>query len=127
MYGENMSIDIELAELFSRYEEIFTDYNGVDIKDVNQLGCGEDRLLHLAANHSDYHDVELLLKNGANVNEKGDIGITALHYAASKEKLDIVELLLQFGADKNIKNEFDETALDWARNNNLANIVNFLK
>ena len=122
-----MSIDAELAELFSRYEETFTDYDGVDIKDVNQLGFGEDRLLHLAANHSDYHDVELLLKNGASVNEKGDIGLTALHYAASKGKLDIVKLLIRFGADKNIKNEFGETALDWARNSNAVDVVSFLR
>ncbi len=58
-----MPIDKELKELFSRYSETFTDYDGVEISDVNQLGLGEDRLLHLAANHGDYHDVDLLLKN----------------------------------------------------------------
>lgn len=127
MYGEDMSVDADLAELFSRYEQTFTDYDGVDITDVNQLGLGEDRLLHLAAFHSDYRDVELLLKNGARVNEKGDIGLTALHYAASENKLDIVKLLLRYGADKSIEDECGKTALDWARNNDAADVVNFLK
>ncbi len=122
-----MLIDENLKELFVRYEEIFTDYDGVDIKDVNQPGLGEDRLLHLAANHSDYKDVELLLKHGADVNAKGDIGLTALHYAASKGKLDIVKLLVKCKADKNIKNEFGELAIDWARNNNQTEVVRFLK
>ncbi len=122
-----MSIDADLAELFSRYEETFTDYDGVEITHVNQPGLGEDRLLHLAAFHSDYRDVELLLKNGAKVNEKGDVGLTALHCAAANDKLDIVKLLLRYGADKTIEDEFGETALDWARNADAASVVDFLK
>lgn len=121
-----MSIDKNLKELFSRYERTFMDYDGVDIKDVNQLGSGNDSLLHFAAFHSDCKDVELLLKHGANVNAKGDIGLTPLHYAASKGKLDIVKMLIQYGANKNIQNEFGETATDWARNNNQTEVVNFL-
>ena len=122
-----MPIDADLAELFSRYEQTFTDYDGVEITDVNQPGLGEDSLLHLAAFHSDYRDVELLLKNGANVNEKGDIGLTALHCAASRNKLEIVKLLVRYGADKTIEDEFGETALDWARNAAAASVVDFLE
>ena len=122
-----MSIDAALAELFSRYENIFTEYNGVDVKDVNQPGLGEDSLLHLAAFHSDCSDVELLLKHGAYVNKKGVIGLTALHYAAAENKLDVVKLLVRYGADKSSKNEFGESALDWARNSNAKDVVAFLE
>lgn len=122
-----MPIDKDLKELFARYAETFTDYDGVELIDVNQPGLGEDRLLHLAANHSHYRDVDLLLRNGADVNAKGDIGLTALHYAASKGRLDIVKLLIQYGADKGIKNVFGESALDWAMNNNQDEVVDFLR
>lgn len=122
-----MSIEADLAELFARYEETYTGYDGVDIKDANQPGLGDDRLLHLAANHGDYRDVELLLEHGANVNEQGDIGLTALHYAASKNRLDIVKLLMRYGADESIENDFGESALDWARNSKAADVVDFLE
>lgn len=122
-----MSIDSALQELFSRYQETFTDYDGVVIEDVNQPGMGEDRLLHLAANHGDSRDVELLLKAGAAVNAQGDLGLTPLHYAASKGRLDIVKALVRSGADRNIKNEFGERPVDWARNAKQSEVVAYLE
>ena len=111
-----MSLE-KLQELFERYEQTYTDYGGIEITDVNQEGLGEDRLLHFAASYESYEDVSLLLDHGAQVNAKGDIGLTPLHCAASKGKLEIVELLLKNGADRTIQNEFGETAADWAFNN----------
>ena len=43
---------------------------------------GEDTLLHLAANHCEIADIILLIANGAEVNAKGDLGLTPLHLAA---------------------------------------------
>lgn len=121
-----MPVDSELKELFLRYQETFTDFDGIAIEDVNQPGMGEDRLLHLAANHCDCRDVELLLKKGAEVNLQGDIGLTPLHYAASKGKLDVVKVLIRYGADVYIENEFGERPIDWARNANQKEVVKFL-
>ncbi|MEJ7593002.1 MAG: ankyrin repeat domain-containing protein [Planctomycetaceae bacterium] len=58
--------------------------------------------------------VELLLKNGANVNRvcDSDIAATALIRAASLGKRKSVELLLQHGADPTIKDKSGESAVD---------------
>lgn len=42
--------------------------------------------------------VATLLENGADVNAKGDYGLTALHEAASHEQVEIAHCLLKFGA-----------------------------
>ena len=58
--------------------------------------------------------IELLLKNGANVN-KTDNGLeTPLHFAASYGKLEVVEALLEKGADVNFKSNSSWTALHFA-------------
>jgi hypothetical protein len=68
--------------------------------------------------------IELLLRNGFDVNAKGrqDIPVeqeweTALHHAAGEGDLALAELLLAAGADPNIRdNRFDATPLGWAEN-----------
>lgn len=121
-----MQLENELRELFVRYSDVYTDFDGVDIQDVNQSGLGEDKLLHLACSYGDCQDVDILLRHGADVNAQGDIGLTALHYAASKGRMDVVRLLIKYGANLEIRNEFGETALDWARNNNQVGVVDLL-
>ena len=122
-----MQIEKNLQQLFLRYQEEFMDYGGIDILDVNESGMGEDTLLHLAVSHHDCKDVELLLKNGANVNAKGDLGLTPLHLASAKGKVDIVKILLSYGARKNLVNDFDETPLDWAINAQQNLIISMLR
>ena len=123
-----MHVSKELQELFTRYEEMFSDFSGVHITNVNQVGMGgEDNILHLAAYHSGTADVELLLKSGANVNAKGDLGRTAIHFAAENGKINNVNILLHYGANFNIKDEFGETPLDLAKKNNYDEIAKVLK
>jgi ankyrin repeat protein len=78
--------------------------------------------------------VELLLKNGLNVNDVDGQGKTALMYAAkhdgiSNDNLNIVNLLINSGADVNIKNKKGRTALiygAWRANRNSEKIVEIL-
>lgn len=58
--------------------------------------------------------VELLLKNGANVNIQDESENTALHYAASNGKKDFVALLIKHGADINLTNVREQKPLDYA-------------
>jgi ankyrin repeat protein/beta-lactamase regulating signal transducer with metallopeptidase domain len=59
----------------------------------------------------DIEQVKSLIKNGTNVNTKGNSGRTALHYAAEKGFTDIAELLISEGADVNARNESRGTPL----------------
>jgi ankyrin repeat protein/beta-lactamase regulating signal transducer with metallopeptidase domain len=55
--------------------------------------------------------IELLLEQGANVNEKGLGGMTPLHLVASVGLTDAAELLIAHGAEVNTKNNEGQTPL----------------
>ena len=54
---------------------------------------------------------ELLLANGAEVNAKGDGGVTPLHIAPLGSHKEVAELLIAKGADVNAKKDDGETPL----------------
>ena len=64
-----------------------------------------------ASRNGDLAVLELLINNGAKINIRGRLGLTALHYAAW-EHLEIVIMLLDSGADVSRKDASDSTALD---------------
>src|SRR5947209_8712558 len=59
--------------------------------------------LWAAARNGDATAVRTLLKKGADVNARNEIGITALWIAAGNGKSDVVEVLLEHGADVNAR------------------------
>lgn len=61
--------------------------------------------------------VELLLKNGAEVNRKNKNDKSPLDIAVEKSFGKIVEILIQSGADINLKNSDGKTTLDVALGN----------
>jgi ankyrin repeat protein len=68
-------------------------------------------LLMIAAEHGDKPMVDLLLRSGADVNDKNYDGEVALHYAALGGYKDIVQLLLDHKANVNVKSEIGVTPL----------------
>ena len=71
---------------------------------VRQLAVGGTKgmtELMKAAYFNDIEKVKLLLKKGADVNEKDEFAGTALIYAARKGNYEVVDLLLKHGADIN--------------------------
>jgi uncharacterized protein len=106
----------DLRELLDRYSEDFSDFEGIDLQDVNQAGIdGEERPLHLAARHGLIDDMRILLREGADVDARGDLGLTPLHNAAMKGHIAAVQLLLEHGADVDAKDENGSGASDWGR------------
>jgi ankyrin repeat protein len=85
--------------------------------DVNSKDKDGRTPLHLAAESADADIVELLLDNGARINEKDDeSGFTALHYAARFGNKDAAEVLIARGADINAKDKQGHTPLQVAVN-----------
>jgi hypothetical protein len=110
------SMSADLGELLDRYSEDYTDFTGIYLEHANQAGIGgEERPLHMAASDGLIDDIRILLREGADINAAGDIGLTALHFAAMKGHAAAVELLLERGADPTIQDEFGSDALSWAR------------
>ena len=58
--------------------------------------------IHWAADRGNEAMVQILIKNGANVNVQDEDGQTALHYACSVGHEQVIEVLLKAGADVNI-------------------------
>ena len=59
--------------------------------------------LWAAVRAGDAEAVAAALDDGADVNAKNEIGVSALWIAASKGKLDVIELLVERGADVNAR------------------------
>lgn len=98
--------------------------------DVNEIPHGYfDPALSIAVynNTKNLKLIELLLKNGANPNEKDDTGYTPLMNASINGDKDIVELLLKYGANVNILYDDKHTALYFASENGDNDIVELLK
>lgn len=101
----------EMDELKRAFEDLLN-YESDDPTDkidpITYREPGGDNCLHIAAHRGDYKSIELLLKAGVDVNDKGDMGCTALHYAKMKGDEKVIQLLLSHGASTTIKNEFGE-------------------
>ena len=85
---------------------------GVDVNAKDWLTDGTP--LHSAAVFGNNKIAQLLIDNGAHVNEKDAYGCTPLHIAAAKEHKDIAELLIEKGADVNAKRDDGRTPLHYA-------------
>jgi ankyrin repeat protein len=71
--------------------------------------------------------LQLLIKNGAQVNAADSMGYTLLMVAAVNRKPDLVKLMLALGADPNLKNREGLSALDYARSLKFAEIEHLLQ
>ena len=56
-----------------------------------------ETLLNLAVNSQSKKDVILLIENGANVNQQGELNFTPIQNACLHGNLDIIEILLKNG------------------------------
>jgi len=97
--------------------------------DVNQPNLEGQTPLMLAAQAEQnvVAVVNLLLTQGAKVNEVDRYGNTALIYAAQTGDLDAVKALVAHGADASIKNKSGATALNFAEGDEHFSVTEFLQ
>lgn len=103
-----------LRRLFFKYQNSPSFFSSKPITSVHDLGSMGETLLNLAVNSQAKKDIILLIENGANVNQQGELNFTPIQNACLNGNIDIIEILLENGADINIKNEFGYNAKHYA-------------
>ena len=71
--------------------------------------------------------VKLLIKRGADVNQKDKDGWAPLLYATALGQEEIIELFISKGADVNTKDADGDTPLDWATQRNHPKTADLLR
>lgn len=103
-----------IKKLLSNYSQ-HLEFSDDSITEVTQVGLFGSQVLHLAAFRGKLQDIEVFLECGADINAKGDLGLTPLHYAVLGGQSAAVQLLMTKNASRTIENEFAETPLQMAR------------
>ena len=108
---------IERAFIINYKVDDFDDKSFIDLfilglADI-QDKFGETALIW-ASDWDDMEIVDLLIKNGANVNIQDKLGRTALMQASRNDNEKIVKLLIQYGANLNLQDTRGKTVLDYA-------------
>ena len=75
------------------------DFESVDFQDINSTNSESENALHVAVRWKDTEAVQLLIKEGININQPGDLGHTPLHEACSSGSMEIAKILVEAGAD----------------------------
>jgi len=71
--------------------------------------------------------VELLLKNGAEIDATDMLKMTPLHWAVERGHVTVIECLLRHGANAHLESKFEKTALDIAADNGRTDILQLLQ
>jgi len=80
------------------------------------------------AAHEGHTDImNLLIKNGANIDEQRSTGETALWFAAQKGQLEAIKILVNHGANINAIGREAKSAIKIANQNGYRNIVEYLR
>ncbi len=103
----------ELLEAFAHMANYGSNDPTEPIDPLVYVAPDGDTCLHIASFAGNLRAVQLLVREGLNVNAKGDMGYTPLHYASTVE---IVEFLLASRADSSIVNEFGRSPVGWSAN-----------
>jgi ankyrin repeat protein len=80
------------------------------------------------ANSKDGELIDVLIKRGAAVNVRDNLGYTPLEYVTFfTEKMAVAQALLKYGANLNAKNVYGRTPLDYARKYNNEALIKLLE
>ena len=82
------------------------------------LECNEEVITHELIFNNKIVEIQKLLENGTDIDQKDKYGLTPLMYAVSCNNEELVKLFLEKEADVNLSNKYGCTALFFAVFNN---------
>ncbi len=98
-----------LEYYLQKASEVMEPFFGETIIDVYTKATDGDTALHKFAWRGDRYAVELLLDEGAHIDEPGDLSLTPLYGAVTQGHTEVVKLLLERGANPDANNELSCT------------------
>lgn len=110
---------MDLVILTNKYTNLCPLIDEYCKKNPSEIDAHNDGVtpLHNAILHytkSSIQIIEILLKNGANINMQMPNGGTVLHLSTHVRDLRLNKLLLKYGADVNVKNSYNCSPVSWA-------------
>ena len=108
--GSDYDGDLIRAVMNNNLDEVLEALNnGADASAINMM-TGQSALIY-AANNGNAPITNLLLENGANVNDQDNEGNTPLMIASERGHPETVKLLIESGANMNAQDNYKRTAL----------------
>jgi uncharacterized protein len=93
-----------LEQLLHEYQEL-SEFQGTDLKSVNQQGSFKSTPLHIAIYRESPEEVRIILGAKADPNASGEYGERPLQVAVNCGNTEIIEQLLRAGARSELKDE----------------------
>jgi ankyrin repeat protein len=96
-------------------------------KSLDERGGDDDALMHKLVCWNAVDDAAVLLRDGADVNAKGEDSFTDIQYAVQFDKLEMAKLLMSFDARDDATNDFAENARKIAKRKNMIEFLSVLE
>lgn len=103
---------------------------GADVNLIIKTGIVETNLIVAAVYNKNAEVLDLLLRNGGDVDLDDGFGATPLMYAVSTDQIELVKVLLEHKADPNLKDKTGNTAFSNAkkvRNREITKLLEAVK
>lgn len=97
-----------------------------ELHEVDNIILDDISPIMTAINAQNISLVDILIKNGADINKRYKTGLTLLHFAIKHDNADLITTLIKAGIRLNCENDDGITPLISAINYNFANIVEIL-
>ena len=101
------------------------DFEDADFSDINWCTHEGRNALHVAVIRNDHDIARALIREGIEVNARGDLGHTPLHDAVATADIGLIKLLVESGADVHALTE-GEPAFSLARRSKREDICEYL-
>lgn len=75
------------------------EFDSADISNINAMSSEGENALHIAIHRGDTEMAKLLIAEGIDIHQLGDLGHTPLHDACSWGNMEVVRALVESGAD----------------------------
>jgi len=98
----------EIEKIFERHQ-IDSYSEEWDASNLDKKMIDEDAIIHWVSRYGTTEDLAYLIKAGANLNLKGDIGRTPIMEAVNFNQLENTKLLINYGADLTLKDDYGDS------------------